>query len=385
MPGEFPPVFPGTTTTLARLFGRSQRHFASNSGNFRANSAQFVTDSRGRLYRPRLRLFRPAGRLLPPAFPARRRPPRAARLPGRTTSRASSGEGPGRKRRTDMYSHGEGTTGKINTRHHLPGAPITIVLRAVRVYKSGSSREGLFRALPAHSPGPGVPVSAGIRKGVRNSWRRGMAAGSSSLAAVPRSGAGPSAAGAATGWPRGAGSAASWRHRRCRHDRAERGGGAVFSVRCPGLSGGDRGCRQPTEAHPSRDARLPFRVQGCGILSVGHRRPLPGGRAPCLGRAWSRHGDGSVAGGAGSSPEGGAAGGAFQGRLPGSFADVRISAIRCRAISLAAAFLSPACRFLSGVREVPRYRATCLGGQKVWYGQWTARAGDGHRDPARAG
>ena len=54
-----------------------------------------------------------------------------------------------------MYIHGEGTTGKINTRHHLPGAPITIVLRAVRVYKSGSSREGLFRALPAHSPGPG--------------------------------------------------------------------------------------------------------------------------------------------------------------------------------------------------------------------------------------
>ena len=156
------------------------------------------------------------------------------------------------------------TTEKINTRHHLPGAPITIVLRAVRVYKSGSSREGLFRALPAHSPGPGVPVSAGIRKGVRNSWRCGMAAGSSSLAAAsPARARGLSAAGAATGWPRGAGSAASWRHRRCRHDRAERGGGAVFSVRCPGLSGGDRGCRQPAEAHPSSDARLPFRVQGC--------------------------------------------------------------------------------------------------------------------------
>ena len=56
--------------------------------------------------------------------------------------------------------------------------------------------------------------------------------------------------------------------------------------------------------------------RAAGILSAGwHRRPLPGGRAPCLGRAWSRHGDGSVAGGAGSSPEGGAAaGGAFRGR-----------------------------------------------------------------------
>src|SRR5208337_4210284 len=64
LPGEFPPVFPGTTTTLARLFGRSQRHSASNSGNFRANSAQFVTDSRGHRYRPPPRLFRAAGRLL---------------------------------------------------------------------------------------------------------------------------------------------------------------------------------------------------------------------------------------------------------------------------------------------------------------------------------
>lgn len=56
--------------------------------------------------------------------------------------------------------------------------------------------------------------------------------------------------------------------------------------------------------------------RAAGILSAGwHRRPLPGGRAPCLGRPWSRHGDGSVAGGAGSSPEGGAAaGGAFRGR-----------------------------------------------------------------------
>ncbi len=37
----------------------------------------------------------------------------------------------------------------------------------------------------------GVPVSAGIRKGVRNSWRCGMAAGSGFLAAeVSRSGAG---------------------------------------------------------------------------------------------------------------------------------------------------------------------------------------------------
>ena len=179
--GEFPPVFPGTTTTLARLFGRSQRHSASNSGNFRANSAQFVTDSRGHRYRPLSRLSRPAAPPFAPPLPTRRRPPRAARLPGRTTSRAPLGgrSGPGGEAVEGReYTYTErATTEKINKRHHLPGAPITIVLRAVRVYKSGSSREGLFRALPAHSPGPGVPVSAGICKGVRNSWRCGMAAG----------------------------------------------------------------------------------------------------------------------------------------------------------------------------------------------------------------
>src|ERR1700677_3818998 len=72
-------------------------------------------------------------------------------------------------------------------------------------YESGSSREGLFRAPPAHSPDPGVPVSAGIRKGVRNSWRYGTAAGSGFLAAgSPAPAPGAPAAGAATRWPRDA-------------------------------------------------------------------------------------------------------------------------------------------------------------------------------------
>jgi hypothetical protein len=43
--------------------------------------------------------------------------------------------------------------------------------------KSGSAREGLFRALPAHSPVWGSPVLAGTRNGVRISRRSGRAAG----------------------------------------------------------------------------------------------------------------------------------------------------------------------------------------------------------------
>ena len=208
LPGNFPPVFPGTTTTLARLFGRSQRHFASNSGISAPISREFVTDSRGHRYRPPPRLFRRAGPPFAPAFPAP--PPAASRGPPAwpygLAGTLGGRSGHGRKAVDgQVYTYTERvTTEKINTRHHLPGAPITIVLRAVRVYKSGSSREGLFRALPAHSRVRGVPVSAGIRKGVRNSWRCGMGAGSGFLAAGPRSGAGPPAAGAATGWQRDA-------------------------------------------------------------------------------------------------------------------------------------------------------------------------------------
>jgi hypothetical protein len=162
LPGNFPPVFPGTTTTLARLFGRSQRHSASNPGISPpiSGATRAIRHGQPRPHLPSATApSRPVGRLSPPPFPARRRPPRAARLPGRTTSRAPSGEGPGREERSleDRYIHTRRGSPhrKINTHHHLPGAPTTIVLRAVRVYRSGSSREGLFRALPAHSPRPG--------------------------------------------------------------------------------------------------------------------------------------------------------------------------------------------------------------------------------------
>ena len=111
LPGEFPPVFPGTTTTLARLFRRSQRHFASNSGNFRANSAQFVTDSRGHHYRPRPRLFRPAGRLSPPPFPpaaGRLARPACLAVRPRGHPRGEAGAGRGGRWGADRYIHGEG-------------------------------------------------------------------------------------------------------------------------------------------------------------------------------------------------------------------------------------------------------------------------------------
>ena len=157
------PGISGYNNDASSPFWQESTPFRLESGNFRAN---FRGDSRNSSRTAagtdtvRHRAFSaPPARLLPPPFPPRRRPPRAARLPGRTTSRAPSGgrSGQGRGRVGGRgYTYTErATTEKINTRNHLPGAPITIVLRAVRVYKSGSSREGLFRALPAHSPGPG--------------------------------------------------------------------------------------------------------------------------------------------------------------------------------------------------------------------------------------
>ena len=109
--GEFPPVFPGTTTTLARLFDRSQRHFASNSGNFRVNSAQFITDSRGHHYRPRPRLFRPVGRLSLPPFPSaagRLARPACLAVRPRGHPRGEAGAGRGGRWGAERYIHGEG-------------------------------------------------------------------------------------------------------------------------------------------------------------------------------------------------------------------------------------------------------------------------------------
>src|ERR1039457_4581851 len=67
--------------------------------------------------------------------------------------------------------------------YHEPGAPITIVLRAMRVLSLGVRRK-VYSGHCLHIPrAGGFPVSAGIRNGTRISWRCGMAAGSGFLAA----------------------------------------------------------------------------------------------------------------------------------------------------------------------------------------------------------
>jgi len=73
-----------------------------------------------------------------------------------------------------------------------------------------------------------------------------------------------------------------WRRRQCRRNRAEDAGGAAFSVRCTGSSGGDRwpplgGTKRTCLAMPVCHSER----RATGILNAGwHRRP--GGRAaPC--------------------------------------------------------------------------------------------------------
>jgi hypothetical protein len=157
-PGEFPPVFPGTTTTLARRFRGSQRLSASNSGNFRANSAQFVTDSRGHRHCPLPRLFRPAGRLLPPAFP---RPPPAAPA----SPRAASPYQPRRASRprrgggcAHMPLHIPPTLATARKAHHFPPAIHSKSCTGLRPYQSWSPSDGVIGRLPAPPPWPGSRI-----------------------------------------------------------------------------------------------------------------------------------------------------------------------------------------------------------------------------------
>src|SRR5271157_1444300 len=160
--GEFPPGISGYNNDASSPFWQESTPFRLESGNFRAN---FRGDSRNSSRTAagtdtvRHCTFSGApARLLPP--PSRLAAGRLARpvclavcLAGTLGGKVGTGKGTAGGR---GYTYTErATTEKINTRNYLPGAPITIVLRAVRVYKSGSSREGLFRALPAHSPGPG--------------------------------------------------------------------------------------------------------------------------------------------------------------------------------------------------------------------------------------
>jgi hypothetical protein len=59
----------------------------------------------------------------------------------------------------------------------MSAGPSTIVLRALRVYKSGSPPEGLFPPGPAHSRRSSYTGVSGVRNGVRISWRHGVPTG----------------------------------------------------------------------------------------------------------------------------------------------------------------------------------------------------------------
>jgi hypothetical protein len=163
--GEFPLAISGYNNDASSPFWQESTPFRLEFGNFRAN---FRADSRNSLRTAagtdtvRHRAFsapRPAfsPRLSPPA--AGRRPPRAARLPGRTTSRAASGARAGGWREGGWY--------RKRSRDRKTGTWINEGLSSIwragyycftscaRI-KAGSPREGLFRALPAHSPGRGA-------------------------------------------------------------------------------------------------------------------------------------------------------------------------------------------------------------------------------------
>ena len=156
-------------------------------------------------------------------------------------------------------------------------------------------------------------MSAGIRSGIRNSWRCGTAAGPAFSRPGPRSGCGASAAGAVTGSPRGAVPPASWPHREAPPGSSEDDGGAAFSA----LSGIVRWPPQPQSAG-TKVVRLAVPVSNlqrgaAGILNASWRLG-PGGRAaPAEGGLGLGVGDDSVAGGTGSSR---VRGGAFPGELP---------------------------------------------------------------------
>ena len=137
MPGEFPPVFPGTQRRYLAFFGgvnafspRIRGILARIPSNSSRTAAAAFTVRDCAFSGPpaafRARLFRPAaGRLAhPPAWPY----DLAGTLGGE--GRAGRGGGWGQ---VDTYTE-RATTERINTGHHLPAAPTTIVLRAVRVY-----------------------------------------------------------------------------------------------------------------------------------------------------------------------------------------------------------------------------------------------------------
>jgi hypothetical protein len=145
-------LFPRYTTTLSR----HPRRVNEFPALFREFSGQFPAA----ISRTAIIQIRTAAAPFPRVFPRRRRasrtrprvavspPPashRARRLPrtapGCTASRAPSagrsGQGTGsRWGRTYTYTE-RAATEKINTRHHVAGTPITIVLRAVHVMSLG--------------------------------------------------------------------------------------------------------------------------------------------------------------------------------------------------------------------------------------------------------
>jgi hypothetical protein len=152
--GNFPPVFPGT----------QRRYLAFSEGvngfpaRIRPISGVISGATRAfRHARPRPRIpsatspfpgRRPA---FPPPFRTSRRLPRATRLPGRTTRKHPQHQDMGRYRKGRRQE----SWGKMKRLSCIRRAIHYCFTSYARI-KSGSAQEGLFRALPAHCPVPGV-------------------------------------------------------------------------------------------------------------------------------------------------------------------------------------------------------------------------------------
>jgi hypothetical protein len=107
---------------------------------------------------------------LPRRLPAHVRPPRSLIKDEHALQRK------GRSQTLSLSDSLSGDHG-IYTSACISAAPSIIVLRALRVYKSGSPPEGLFPPGPAHSQPSSYTGVSGVRNGVRISLRHGVPTG----------------------------------------------------------------------------------------------------------------------------------------------------------------------------------------------------------------
>ena len=107
---------------------------------------------------------------LPRRLPAHVRPPRSLIKDEHALQRK------GKSQTLSLSDSLSGDHG-IYTSACISAAPSIIVLRALRVYKSGSPPEGLFPPGPAHSRRSSYTGVSGVQNGVRISWRHGVPTG----------------------------------------------------------------------------------------------------------------------------------------------------------------------------------------------------------------